>query len=186
MLITIFHSCSLVFNCIAAVQSLCSFCGHPSSLVFSGIPFVFTRVPFVFTRVPFVFTRVPFVFTRVHLCSLVFTRVHQCSLVFWLVWSFRSDPPSLLQILITTCTNIFDESLVTLPCNLVPGQNLGNVYICGSPFVRAEPLRKTDFTSTPYFWLHRLVLVKFSLKFIDLYPIGHATVTVIICWKRMK
>ena len=61
-----------MFNCIAAVQSSCSICGHPSSLVFSGIPFVFTRVPFVSTRVPFVFT-------RVHLCSLVFTNVHSCS-----------------------------------------------------------------------------------------------------------
>ena len=74
VLIIIFHSCSLVFNCIAAVQCSCSICGHSSSLVFSCIPFVFSRVPFVFTRVPF-----------------VFTRVDQCSLVFRLVWSFRSD-----------------------------------------------------------------------------------------------
>ena len=68
-----------MFNCIAAVQSSCSICGHPSSFVFSGIPFVFSGIPFVFTRVPFVFTRVPFVFTRVHLCSLMFISVHSCS-----------------------------------------------------------------------------------------------------------
>ena len=55
-----FHSCSLVSNCIAAHQCSCSIRVHSSSLVFS--------------RVPFVFTRVLFVLTRVHLCSLVFTR----------------------------------------------------------------------------------------------------------------
>ena len=77
LLITIFHSCSLVFNC-KAVQCSCSICGHSSSLMFSGIPFVFTSLPFVFTCVPFVFTPVPFVFTRVNLCSLVFR----------LMWSF--------------------------------------------------------------------------------------------------
>ena len=78
LLIIIFHSRSLVFNCIA-VQCSCSICGHSCSLVFSGIPFLFTSVPFVFIRVPFVFTCVPFVFIRVHLCSLVFTSVHSCS-----------------------------------------------------------------------------------------------------------
>ena len=79
LLITIFHSRSLVFNCIA-VQCSCSICGHSSSLVFHSCSLVF------------------------HSCWHVF---HSCSLVFRLVWSFRSDPWNTVIIFIRGFINLF-------------------------------------------------------------------------------
>ena len=73
--ITMFHSCSIAFNCTAA-QCSCSIRVHSS------------------------FTRVHSCSIRVHSCSLVFTRVHQCSLVFTSVHSCSDSCGVLDQIVV--------------------------------------------------------------------------------------
>ena len=116
--ITVFHSRSLAFSCIAARLS-------------ARAPFVFTPVhscSLVFYLCSLVFYSCSLVFTcvhscsiRVHSCSLVFTRVHQCSLVFRLVWSFRSDPLVFCRvrscsIRVHWCSRVFHSCSLVFTC----------------------------------------------------------------------